>query len=657
MKKNYIVKALIIIFALLVTAFVFIWIRTIAFNNGVAKNLGIADDNHSTIEVSDGMVLSQEFVNDTDTIRSVTLKFNVVADSLREGSVTVDILDGSTGQIIGSCVQPCSYIADNLYTIFDMGSITGDIKGKALILRVTIQGVQPGELVIYAETEENFCARVIPVGRDNFCVLIDVAFVLLMVIIVVVMSWVLFGKSLKVENVFLLLSLSLGFLMTLLIPTMSVPDEQFHMHAAYRLSNEMLGIQPEQEGYLMMRYSDDKANLMNEGIGRWYYNSYYDRMFEDIENPQVVHTGNYETYSTPYLYVVPALGLTIGRLCGLNTIPTYLIGKWMNLILFSLAAFYAIKRMPFAKTMVAVWALFPIMMQQVGSFSYDCGIYALTVLVICLTMNFMYGGQYQSKKLKYIDMGLLGICAILLAPCKSFGIIPIAILPLMLLGKFLWNRRDRIKSCFKEKKYRIVALVATLVAVLVAFAVVLALVVKTLLAGADGQGYYLNYLDQYAYPAGYYLKNPVDFIIKIWTTFWIWGDRYLGQMIGSSLGWLEIEVPLIFVLPFLALFLLAGVRKEDEEQPIGVVSKLWMVIMFIGVCAIACVGMLLYWTPMTSIAIIGIQGRYFLPGLILVGLSLRTKKASVSKGIDKGILCAIPVLYTFVVGAVFYNML
>lgn len=656
MKKNYIGKALVIIFALLVTSFVFIWIRTIAYNNGVAKDIGIADDNHSVIEVADGMVLNQEFVNDASTIRSVLLKFNI-SSSLKQGSVKTELVDVATDETIGSCTQPYENIADNNYTIFDMGSITGDIKDKALILRVTIQGIQPGELVMFAENQEQFCARIVPVGRDNFCILIDVAFVFLIIVIVASMCWILFGKNLKVENVFLFLAITLGFLMTLLIPTMSVPDEQFHMHAAYRLSNEMLGIEAEQEGYLMMRYSDDKANLMNEGLGRWYYNWYYDRAFEDIENPEVVHTGNYETYNTPYLYVVPAVGLTIGRLLGLNTIPTYLIGKWMNLLLFSFAVYYAIKRMPFAKTMVAVWALFPIMMQQVGSYSYDCGIYSLTVLVIALTINFMYGEGYESKKIRYIDMGLLALCAILLAPCKSFGIIPIAVLPLMLLAKYLWGRRDRIKTYFIEKKYRIVVLGAILALMLAIVAVVMLKVYNILLAGADGQGHYLTYLDQYAYPAGYYLKNPMDFILKIWTTLWIWGDRYLGQMVGSNLGWLEIEVPLVFVLPFLLMFMLAGVRKHDEEQCIGVVSKLWMVAMFMGVCVIACVGMLLYWTPMSSIAIIGIQGRYFLPGLILIGLSLRTNKISVSGEIDKGILCAIPVLYTFVVGAVFYNMI
>lgn len=656
MKKNYIGKALIIIFALLVTAFVFKWIRTIAFNNGVATVIGVADDGHGLLEVTDGIVLNQEFVNDISTIKGVSLKFNVTPP-INEGGITVELLDASTDQILASCYQPYEMISDNFYTTFDMGGVSGDIVGKTLNIRVTIHGIQPGQLVIYAETAGDFSARILPVGRDNFCVLIDVVFGLLMAIILIVMCCVLFCKSFKVENVFLFLSLSLGLLMTLLIPAMSVPDEQYHMHAAYRLSNHMLGIQSEQDGFLMMRYCDDQAMLINEDLERAYYNWYYDEMFQNVDNAQVVNTGNYETHNTPYLYLVPALGLTIGRMCGFNTILTYLIGKWMNLLLFSIATFYAIKRMPFAKTMVAVWALFPIVMQQAGSFSYDCGIYALTSLVICLTMRFMYGDSYQSKKWKYIDMALLGLCAILLAPCKSFGIIPIAILPIMLLAKFLWNRRSEIKKYFIQKKYRIVAFTVAVVTVLAALSVALLSVIRALLQTADGHGHYLAYVDQYAYPIGHFLKHPVDFVLKLWTTLWLRGDDYLGQMIGSSLGWLEIEVPWMFIIPFFALFLLAGIRKSDENQPIGLVSKLWMVALFVGVCFIACVGMLLYWTPMSSIDIIGVQGRYFLPGLILMGLSLRTKRINTDAGVDKGILCAIPVLYTFIAAAILDYML
>ena len=41
-------------------------------------------------------------------------------------------------------------------------------------------------------------------------------------------------------------------------------------------------------------------------------------------------------------------------------------------------------------------------------------------------------------------------------------------------------------------------------------------------------------------------------------------------MLGSYLGWLDIEVPLVFVIGFLLLLLYVSMRKENEEQLITV---------------------------------------------------------------------------------------
>lgn len=46
----------------------------------------------------------------------------------------------------------------------------------------------------------------------------------------------------------------------------------------------------------------------------------------------------------------------------------YLLGRLMNLLAFIAAAYYAIKRIPFGKGIVMVWALLPITLQQVCSF-------------------------------------------------------------------------------------------------------------------------------------------------------------------------------------------------------------------------------------------------------------------------------------------------
>ena len=186
---------------------------------------------------------------------------------------------------------------------------------------------------------------------------------------------------------------------------------------------------------------------------------------------------------------------------------------------------------------------------------------------------------------------------------------------------------------------------------------VVGVILKSMLANADANGDYIEWADQYARTMGYHLKNPVGFATMFINTLWAQGEYLFFQMFGGNLGWLDIDLPTIFVLPFFLLLIYAGMRREEEDQPIGVCSKLWMWVVFFGICFLACLGMLLYWTPASSGIILGVQGRYFLPALILPAVALRTKSGCVSKDADKIIVYATVFAHLFIMTALFKDPL
>lgn len=487
------------------------------------------------------------------------------------------------------------------------------------------------------------------IAGDAFCMTIDFAYITLAVIIMSVLAVVLFSKKLRIDIVYIIAVLGLGLIVSTLIPLMAVPDESTHLYIAYDISNNLLGIDPSANGTLMMRYDDAFKYYESENIGRAYLNTYFDSFFAGIDNSQMIDSGVYVAESPFYLHIFAALGITVGRLLGLGTTLTFMLGRWLNLLVFGLISYYAIRKVPFGKSVVFVWAMLPITLQQVASYSYDSMINALAILTICLTLHFMYGENTENKKKLIIEIVVLVLAALLLVPCKGHAILPLSLLPLMIIIKLVWDRRTTMRAYVNEKPYRKKVVIGVIVLAAVTILAMGTLVLKMLLSSADANGTYVAWTGSYAHTMGYYLKNPVEFVSIFINTLWAKGEELFVQMIGGSLGWLNIKVPIIFVLPFFLLLFYAGARREDETQPISVASKLWMGVVFLGICFLACLGMLLYWTPTSSTIIQGVQGRYFLPALVLPFIASRTKTTQVSKNADKIIVYAVMILYVFIV--------
>ena len=487
------------------------------------------------------------------------------------------------------------------------------------------------------------------IAGDVFYKAIDFAYIWLFVIVAMVLAIVLFTKNSKLTIAYLISVLGLGLMVSTLIPLMAVPDESTHLYIAYDISNNLLGIEPSPNGTLMMRYEDAFRYYESENIGRAYLNTYFDSFFADINNSQVIDSGVYVANSPFYLHIFAALGITVGRLLGLGTTLTFMLGRWFNLLVFGLISYYAIRKLPFGKSVVFVWAMLPITLQQVASYSYDSMINALAILTICLTLHFMYGEKTENKRRYIIEIVILVLAALLLVPCKSHAILPVSLLPLMLIIKLVWDRRTSMRAYVNDKPYRKKIVIGVIILAALTILAICVVVIKSLLAASDVNGIYLSWAGSHTHTMGYYLKNPIEFASIFINTLWAKGEELFVQMIGGSLGWIDIKVPIIFVLPFFLLLFYAGARREDEPQPISVVSKAWMWIVFLGICFLASLGMLLYWTPISSSVIQGVQGRYFLPALVLPFIASRTKTTQVSKNADKIIVYTVMILYVFII--------
>jgi hypothetical protein len=268
------------------------------------------------------IIYDESYYAGPGVIIPVNMRINNVSNNTQVGRIVID------------------YKCNDEQTIFDFINIASTANRNDLKIRVQFQSVPDVQAGVDYLNNELPPSMVISSGKDAFCGAINAAYLLLFVIAAIVLALVLFTQNLNLPTVYLISILGLGLIVSTLIPLMAAPDEATHLYIAYDISNNLLGIDPSANGTLMMRYDDAFRYYESENIGRAYLNTYFDSFFVGIDNSQLIDSGVYVADSPFYLHIFAALGITVGRLLGLGTTLTFMLGRWLNLLVFGLISYY-----------------------------------------------------------------------------------------------------------------------------------------------------------------------------------------------------------------------------------------------------------------------------------------------------------------------------
>ena len=237
----------------------------------------------------------------------------------------------------------------------------------------------------------------------------------------------------KVEYYFVISTLILGTVYSLILQPFAMPDEEFHFGEAYRLSNAMMG-QPinDEQGYIYMRECDinERVSCPN--------NEYTIDMIKALirgnnerSEKMVASESTRNLYSPIIMYVPQAIGLTIGRLLHVNYIRLIFLGRIMNLLMFTAIGYWAIKMMPYGKWIFFAICQIPMVLESVSSLSYDVLILALTLLLIAYLLKLLD----SEEKIGIKQLGILALMIAIYATLKPVYI------PLVALVYLLPDRR------------------------------------------------------------------------------------------------------------------------------------------------------------------------------------------------------------------------
>lgn len=655
-KNNKKLRIAIVVIVAFFALLVYAYMAYISYNNGTISTIYGVSDKGNVTYIKDGVDVDIPFTTDNQEIYGINLPISTSGD-LQNGTIRVSILS-EQGEVLASCEKNSLIESDTRYAFT---SPVQNTAGRKLTLKVECESESDkvyllGSDLVLEDGSYAPAFGVIVSGKDSYFKLQNVVYPILILVIVSTFAVVLLDTEHKIkpEQLYLIAGLGFGLIFVLIIPITAAPDEITHMYTSYDVSDKIMGTHG---STVMMRADDVMADYSSKNLTRNDYLYEYDGIFDGVNNSNMVDSGVVATGYPRYLYWMSGLGITVGRLLGFGTTLIYLLGRIFNMLAFVFAVYYSIKRMPFGKGIVFVWALLPITLQQTGSFSYDSPVLTLSILVAATALSAIYGEE-QSKKKKIINYIVWVVSTILLIPCKGHALIPLAMLVLMLIPRYIRTNRDKIEDIRAGiRPWMKIVLIAGCVLFLCVVGIVAIRIIKIAILPENINNNYIAWADQNGYTIGFFIKHPVRLLEIMVNTVWFKSDIYLNQMLGGSLGWLEIEIPWVFILGFLVLLIYAAMRKESEPQLIRTGERVYIIIVSVGVVVLAIAGMLLYWTPNSLFVVEGVQGRYFLPALVPGLLALRTKKNSVSDNADYNVIMWTVLLHLFVVTAVFKNIL
>ena len=407
----------------------------------------------------------------------------------------------------------------------------------------------------------------------------------------------------KIEKVFLVLGLSIGILYVFAIPPGRAPDESSHFFRIYEITNGKLisdlnedkslhgSIQPSN---IYIIHDFEKNNVKYYDV----FNSLSLRPDNSEQSFIVTSAGNYH----PIEYTPHIIGMLTGKILNLPLLITIYIAKLFNCIACILILYFCIKYIPILKEFVFFTAFLPITMQSITSLSADGFIIATAIALISFVL---YTNYTMKTKLTKKHILLLFILCLILSLSK--------VVYAMLCFLLFAIPRQRFKS--QKNKIIIIFTIG-----IICFIALFSWLIISSTPGAEVDPTNHNTL----------FHNPILYLSILIKSFSANFSLYLNGALGGFLEWFNVVLSPLYLFPSLIIFVIYCYQNREKyytNQTIRILSA----VIFLVIAIATFTAMYTGWTKPGETTIDGVQGRYFLPILLLIPLFIISAKPKSQK--------------------------
>ncbi len=454
-------------------------------------------------------------------------------------------------------------------------------------------------------------------------------------------------------------ALMLGLAVMQVMPGLSAPDEPVHYISAYAISNRIMGQEVRDgQGRVYMRAQDFRLEDLDgesedyrAGLAagtRILGHDLDESTYRDIESwergliksDDIRSTDIVGVVTTPVVYLPQALGITLARLLHLNALFTITLGRFFNLLVYTLIICAALVITPVGRELMMAVSFLPMTIELSASFSYDAMLIALCWLFISLVLRTAHDGETVSARRIVALAAVIGI----LAPCKM--VYSILVLLLLLIPKERFGSRGRQLICWA----------ACLGAIALGMLLVNSQVIASYASATEST---LVWAGEEGWTLRRCIREPLRAARMFYDTIMRQGSYYFITLLGGYLGNADpgLDVPFIYLLVMTACMVLLALGTEDavggsedvtaraaatgtrhirgcstgREKIVISLTCLLLLGMLLG-------SMLIGWTPLSSDIILGVSGRYLLPVLPVLLMLLKNNTVLLRRDISAPLL-------------------
>ncbi len=609
-----------------------------------------------TAEVVKGDTLVQDFWLDRGAVTGFSLEFATYGKA-SQGNAQVDLYREAGDERLGQWTLPGGEIQDNQPHRFDI-EVPIQVRNGGERFRLEVRspnGTTGNSFAVYCTEKDLYREGTLAAkGVESTDLVLEVyqsdyPNVKLFFVLLALFSGGIYAVSclylrnvrtgawqIPMERAVFCLILLLGTAYLFVMPPHSAPDEPAHFGTAYAYTNRLLGQEGKDEkGYAYVRKEDMIYNEAQKSPSAYSYQlfwEYFCSMAKDGE--KTTFASRTVNGVWPLAYLPQIVGILLSRLLHLGGVPLFVLTRAMALLFYAVCGYQAVKRIPFAKGMLALALLLPISLELGASCSYDCTMLAL---------SYLFAGEvwhciYKKEQIVWKDWLLMAGIAVLVVPLK------IVYWPLFALCLLIPAEKcTSVKSLWAG---RVGVLGGGLLSLLaIRLSSMIYYLTRTSFYAAKGQWQGISMSDVLAHPA-----MAVRLLAE---SFRSQGDFYLTTMVGGRLGWLDTEIPDYLVYGFLFLLFLAAVKTAGEKQYIQAKARLLAAGLSAAVILAIFGVFLITWTAAGADRIDGVQGRYFLPVLPVLLPCLRSGRLMLRENMDNVLLFGAILLHIFVIWAAF----
>ena len=417
--------------------------------------------------------------------------------------------------------------------------------------------------------------------------------------------------KLGIPVLFVVLSIICGLPYVFLSPMFTGSDEHNHYYRIYEIS-ELTMVTPTDKyvGSKLPKSLEESFNVAGGSNTSISYKDILDMSKIKLNKEEKVQYGkewgnsyNNTALYSPATYLPHVIGFTIGNFFEFSPLIIGMLGRLTNFITFVILGYLSLKLIPKAKLFYLIVLISPNMLQLATTLSADAFTNVLVLLFIALLFKIYYQKETMNTKNKII----LALISVFIALCK------IVYIPIVCLLYFI------PKKCYKSmKEKQIYSGIIILICIVVGLW-------WTKQTSAVFEIEYTNNPEQ----MDFVLNNIFEYFIIFVRTFSIYFFEFVESLfVGIRMYHSQLIMPTFISISYITIVILAFLKQSNKNKNS---SQVMIVTWIVSLLTIALIGSAIYvqataqYLSVKNPTIEGIQGRYFLPIVLLLPFLLQIK--------------------------------